>query len=162
MHGKPLRTKQSQNTLYYLYAYGRNPGGQCGAGIAPVPIRVQLPNPTGEHRLKIEYSSALDTYQLFVDNVFYRNQPATDLQDCWPTGVLRSGAFNEVVDVGTQSGGRVADKQDFRDVRYKTGVWNLLARPLGDECDFEQRATQECLTSTVDSNNYYMWDTRFP
>ena len=130
----------------------------------PVPVRIPLAAPTGEHRFKIDYAGApgVPRYVAYIDNDGVHDKLASDLEDCWPTGVVRSGFLNEVFDLGTQSGGRVADKQDFEDVRYKTGAWNLLTRALGATCDYQDRTTQRCITSTVDSNNYYMWDTRFP
>ena len=88
-----------------------------------------------------------------------------DVETCWVGGGTESVFANEMLDFATQSGGRYADKQDFIDVRYKTGTWNLLTRALGHACDViyypDPPDWQNCITSTSDSNNYYAWDSRF-
>ena len=151
-----------QNQLYYFWAYGRNPQGACGAGIAPVPVAI-AGTPSGTPRFKIERAGADRAYhyEVLIDNVLKGYVFIGDVESCWTGGSARSSFFNEVLDLGTQSGGTSVDKQDFRDVRYKTDAWYLLTRGLGDDCDIIDRTTQRCITSTTDNNNYYTWDTRY-
>lgn len=120
--------------------------------------------PSGTPRFKIERAGEdlAYHYNVLIDNVIKNYVFIGDVENCWVGGALNSAFANEVHDNNTQSGGKVSDKQDFRDVRYKTSVWNLLTRGLGDDCDVINRpVSQECITSTTDSNNFYAWDSRF-
>jgi len=156
-------TGTAENNLYVFWAYGRNPGGPCGAEIGPVPKFLQN-SPGGSPRFKIQRAGAdlAYHYELYMDNVLKAYKYIGDVDVCWPGGAIRSSTANEVFDLGTQSGGKAADRQDFIDVRYRTGnTWSLWSRTLGADCDLIQRTTQDCITSTTDSNNYYSWDTRF-
>ena len=152
-----------QNTLYYFWAYGRNPNQGCGAQeIEPVPIAISG-TPTGTPRFKVERGTAAQSYayRLYIDDVFKASKPQSDLESWWTGQTVRSSFFNEVGDANTQSGGNSTDKQDYVDVRWKTDAWYLFTRTLGANCDFIDRASQKCITSTNDSNNYYSWDTNY-
>lgn len=146
------------NIVYAFVAYGRQ-AGACGAIMFPTPVAVSY-SPVGMPRFKIEKTSDGLEYRAYIDNFIEDSRPSGDLDTCW-SGVSSSDVFNEVLST-SQSGGRVGDKQDFDDVRYKTGVWNLLTRPLGATCDVEQLPTQRCVTHSGTSNYFYMWDTRYP
>lgn len=149
--------------LYYFWAYGRNAGGPCGVAVPPVALALSG-TPSGTPRFKVERAGEelAYHYNVLIDNAIKNYVFIGDVENCWVGGAQDAVFFNEVLDNNTQSGGRFADKQDFDDARYKTGVWNLLTRTLGADCDFIDRpTTQECITSTTDSNNYYTWDSRF-
>jgi hypothetical protein len=152
------------NTLYYFWAYGRNPGGSCGAEIAPVPVDLGNASAGAMPRFKIERapSSRAYHYELYIGATLEAYVFIGDVENCWTGGSVRSSFFNEVYDLGTQSGGRVGDQQDFQDVQYKTDTWYLMTRALNASCDYVDRTTQRCHTGSSDSNNYFTYDTRFP
>lgn len=152
------------NTLYYFWAYGRNPGGGCGAEIAPVPVDLGNATAGAMPRFRIERAPSTRAYhyELYIGTTLEAYKYIGDVENCWTGGSVRSSFFNEVYDLGTQSGGRVADQQDFQDVQYKTDTWYLMTRALNASCDFVDRTTQRCHTSSNDSNNYFTYDTRFP
>lgn len=152
-----------QSTFYHLWAYGRNPNQGCGAqAVEPTPIFI-AGTPSGTPRFKIERGTSTQNYdyRLYINDVLKASKPQSALENCWTGGTVRSTFFNEVFDDNTQSGGNAADKQDYVDVRWKTDAWYLFTRPLGANCDTVQRASQRCITSTVDSNNYYSWDASY-
>jgi hypothetical protein len=101
-------------------------------------------------------------YQVWIDGSVKGFKYIGDLENCWTGGTVRSLFFDEVYDFGTQSGGRVADPQDFTDVQYKTDTWHLMTRTVNASCDIVERTTQRCRTSSSDTNNFISYDTRFP
>ncbi len=151
-----------ENTEYYFWAYGRNPGGSCGLGIGPVAM--SFGNATaGSPFFKIQRESVPDyDYQAFKSGVFVRGQAKSDLEICWPGGVQDAALFTEVFDDGTQQGGSTSNKQDFTNVRYFTNTWYNLSRTLGHQCDVQQRVSGHCNTSSSSTNDYLMYDSRFP
>lgn len=151
------------NVLYYFWAYG-NEAGFCGQAIPPVPVFISYP-PSGTHVFKVTRGAAPTyDYQVFIDGALKAWVYQSDVENCWDgVGSRHTEIMSEVWDAGTQSGGSKSNKQGYTDARYRTELWFYpLTRPLNAECDFTDRVSQHCNTSSVNTDDYYMYDSRFP
>lgn len=157
------------NTVYYFFAYGR-PAGVCGAAVGPEPQSLGIAPAGYPPRFKVERLPDPDhpnlyRYFLYIDGVLENSRPSFDLDTCWGGAPNQGEYFNEVYDVGTQSGGPSNDHQGFTDVRYKDSqYWRPVERPLGADCDLVGYANHpwaRCKVSSTANDDWFSWDTRF-
>jgi hypothetical protein len=152
-----------ESTLVTMWAYGRNPGGDCGAtGINPSPKVIGIAVSGAPRLFKLEKADT--RYEASIDGSIKGTKTFGDIETCWINGsVRRSTLFTEVFDQGQESGGSVSNNEVFSSVRWLSPTyWYPLTQALNTNCPVDDRISQHCRTYGTYTDAYYMWDSRFP
>jgi hypothetical protein len=153
-------------TPYYFWAYGRDPGGPCGNAVDPVPVKASLQPPSsGTVLYSIFRQFVSGQGNFYLAKISGQTQvqiDAASLETCWG-GVDEAQLLNETLDQGDQSGGIVANAQNWESPLWHNGsAWVPITRPGFATCEAHDRPTMQCRWDAAGAGqNFWSWDTRY-
>lgn len=146
------------NSAFYFYAYGWPPG-PC---VERVPFAVKAPKGNaGPGMLTYSVQRVGTAVEARISGQVQASISATTLFTSWDASPASAIWADEVVNFADQSGGVVANRQNWEAVQYHAGSWWIINGTKLTDCVLAGYAHQRCDWSPDTVGRFWTWDSRF-
>jgi hypothetical protein len=150
-----------QNSSYFFWAEGYDQSPSCGPASPPTPHKAPKGNATSGLHLFTVIRTGTNGVNLEarIDGVVQRTGSWSHIVGiCWLT-VYAADWLNELYNVGDQSGGFLANAQNWEAVQYHKGSWTTKTATT---CNvLGPWAHQKCSWAPSPPGKFWTWDTRY-
>jgi hypothetical protein len=160
--GCPTGFSSSYN--YLVWAYGRNYTSSTCLQVHPSPNKISVSSGSSA-TYKVYRTTDIDNnliYAAAINGSVYAQEPAYNLDTCWPGGPARAIFHDEVAQPNDQSGGTTSSHRSWTAVKWQdsTYAWHSMNATLNQTCNDIGYSSQKCQVSGTAHDAFSSWDSR--